>query len=35
VPGGVLRRWREGLVPPGQGSVPPEALAESARSLPW
>ena len=34
IPGGVLRRWREGRVPPGQGTVPPEALAESALDLP-
>lgn len=31
---GVLHRWRHGLVPAGQGVVPPEALAEAGRALP-
>ena len=34
VPEGVLHRWRSGTVPAGQGSVPPEALAEAERQLP-
>ena len=34
VPEGVLHRWRSGTVPAGQGSVPPEALAEAGRPLP-
>ena len=29
VPEGVLRRWQEGRVPAGQGSVPADALAEA------
>ncbi|WP_423922809.1 GNAT family N-acetyltransferase [Frigoribacterium sp. 2-23] len=31
---GVLRRWREGRVPAGQGSVPAEAIAEAAQTFP-
>ena len=34
VPEGVLHRWRHGLVPAGQGSVPPEARLAAGTALP-